>query len=152
METLFGIFIDLSPIGVYFLIEWITSYNNKQKHFESTLYIVSIVIAIIFNLIFLDIYYMLFTIIDSWSRWIYVLMPFLFVIQLISNIKGFINSKKEERLFINTINHIINTQKKESFSTSDLEEATKIPYEGEVVRLFNLFQKNGHIPANITLN
>ena len=147
-----GSLIVLAFVAVYFLIEWVTSFHNRQKYYESTIYGIGVGITIVLIFLFSEIYILLLTESEGWRFWERLLPAVMIIIQLFSNIKNFLTSKKQERLFTTTINHLIHTHRKEFFTIQDLKEATKIQYEDDLVKLFNLAQKSGHIPANIILD
>lgn len=144
--------IVIFSVCIYILIWWITSLKYQKNYYPSSLYAIGIVIMVVFVILFFGV--IVASLINSHGTMFWGLLGWILLLteQFISNVKDFINSKREERLFISTVSHIINTQGVEHFTVDELVEATKIPYQGEIARLFDLTQKNGHIPNTIVLS
>lgn len=136
---------------VYFLNEWISSYNNKQKYYESSLSLIALVVTVIFTLIFGGMVLVHLFESEGWRFWLFSMVPLILTLQFIGNVKAYLRSKRNERVIINAINHTINTQSIKEFTVQQLIDATGIDEFYEVQRIFTNSKRNGHIPHTAIL-
>ena len=136
---------------VYFLNEWISSYNNKQKYYESSLSLIALVVTVIFTLIFGGMVLVHLFESEGWRFWLFSMVPLILTLQFIGNVKAYLRSKRNERVIINAINHTINTQSIKKFTVQQLIDATGIDEFYEVQRIFTNSKRNGHIPHTAIL-
>lgn len=136
---------------VYFLNEWISSYNNKQKYYESSLSLIALVVTVIFTLIFGGMVLVHLFESEGWRFWLFSMVPLILTLQFIGNVKVYLRSKRNERVIINAINHTINTQSIKEFTVQQLIDATGIDEFYEVQRIFTNSKRNGHIPHTAIL-
>lgn len=142
-----------SIIGVlvYFLNEWISSNGNKQKYYESSLSLIALVITVVFTVIFGAL--VILHIFESTGLrfWIALVTPLLLIMQFIGNVKSYFRSKRNERVIINAINHMMNTQYTKEFTLEQLINDTGIEGFDEVQRIFTNAKRNGNIPHTAIL-
>lgn len=142
-----------SIIGVlvYFLNEWISSYDNKQKYYASSLSLIALVITVVCTVLFGAM--MIIHIFESegWHFWLALGVPLLLTIQFIGNVKSYMRSKRNERVIINAINHAMNTQYTKEFTVSQLMNDTAINDFYEVQQIFTNAKRNGNIPHTAIL-
>ncbi|MDD3597195.1 hypothetical protein [Sulfuricurvum sp.] len=137
--------------GVYFLNEWILSYNNKLKFYESTLSLVAIGISVVFFVMFLQIILLAFVQRTGFHFILALVLSVLLIFQLAQNIKTFIRSKRHERILVNTINHLIHTKQVKEVSISELIAQTSTEDYHEAKRIATIAKHNGHVPYTLIL-
>ena len=142
-----------SIIGVlvYFLNEWISSYSNKQKYYESSLSLIALVITVMFTLLFGSMVILHLFESEGWHFWLALGVPLILTIQFIGNVKSYLRSKRNERVIINAINHISNTKHFDEFTVHQLIDATGVDEFYEVQQIFTNAKRNGNIPHTAIL-
>lgn len=136
---------------VYFLNEWITSDNNRLKYYKSSLSLTTLIISAIFILLFWELIILHILESESWHFILALALPVMLTIQMILNTKTYFQSKRYEKVLINTINHSINTQYIEQFTVNELITMTGIDEYYELERMFNNAKRNGDIPYTVIL-
>lgn len=136
---------------VYFLNEWITSDNNQLKYYKSSLSLTTLIISAIFILLFWELIILHILESESWHFILALALPVMLTIQMILNTKTYFQSKRYEKVLINTINHSINTQYIEQFTVNELITMTGIDEYYELERMFNNAKRNGDIPHTVIL-
>jgi hypothetical protein len=136
---------------VIFFNEWITSYERQQKYYNSILSLIAIVITTIYILVFWDEILLNLLMRSGWNFWLMIPVPLFLSLQYIEKIRVYLRSKREERVFINTVNHIINSQYKDVFTIYELKDATGIPYDDTIKAFFSISKRNGDIPHTAIL-
>lgn len=140
----------LTALMIY-LMEWVPSEKRREKYYDSSLYGISSIIGIVYIIFFFG--FSIMSLIESsgFRFWMLAIIIVSFAIIFASNVKNYFRSKREEKSFVNTVNHLISLRKTESFSISELQESTKIRGAQDIERLFDLSQKYGNIPNSIIL-
>lgn len=136
---------------VYFINEWITSYNNQLKYYKSSLSLTALIISAIFIVLFWELIILHIFESESWHFILALALPVLLTIQIIKNMRTYLESKRYEKVLINTINHSINTQHIGQFSVNELITMTGIDEYYELERMFNNAKRNGDIPHTVVL-
>lgn len=136
---------------VYFLNEWISSFGNKQKYYESSLSLIALVITVVFTLLFGGMVILHLLKSYGWHFWLALGVPLILTIQFIGNVKSYFRSKRNERVMINAINHTMNTKYTKEFTVHQLINDTGIDEFYEVQRIFTNAKRNGNIPHTAIL-
>jgi F0F1-type ATP synthase assembly protein I len=144
-------FTMLIGVIVYLLNEWITSYSNQLKYYKSSLSLTTLIISGIFLLLFWELIILHIFESESWHVILAIGLPFMLAIQIIVNTKTYFQSKRFEKILINTIKYSINTQNIEQFTVNELISMTGIEEYYELERMFNNAKQNGDIPHTVAL-